>query len=376
MVGRRLFPRVAILGVLLLAAQGIGPAPASAGAADRRPLAVVSLGDSFIAGNAGRWLGNSADSSGDRTGTDRAYTGSPDTPYDPSLVYGETVNGCWRSDVAEITHVRFPGLTPVNLACSGITSGGIPAQNLQLAEVARTHRVLAIVVSVGGNDIGFAGIVTDCVIAFLTFDPEVGPRPCHPAKQAAVEQRLADMRAGVSRGIDDVRATMATAGYRTGSYRLILQSYPAPMPHAADMRYPESDRDGRTSVGGCPFYDADVEWGHTTLVAQLADTLHAVAVEHRAQFLDVRDAFRGHELCHSAARQPQGAPEAATSEWIRWIDLPGQGSTLAESMHPNAYGQQALGRCLRLTLLAFGHVSCHGVPGQPPSSVYLRRLRA
>jgi lysophospholipase L1-like esterase len=376
MVGRRLFPRVAIVVVLLLAVPGVGPAPASAGHADRRPLAVVSLGDSFISGNAGRWLGNSVDNTGDRRGTDRAYTGSPDAPYDPSLVYGETVDGCWRSDVAEITHVRFPGVTPVNLACSGITSGGIPAQNLQLAEVARTHRILAIVVSVGGNDIGFAEIVTDCVIAFLTFNPEVGPQPCHPVKQAAVEQRLADMRAGVGRAIDDVRATMATAGYRTGSYRLILQSYPAPMPRAAEMRYPESDRDGRTSVGGCPFYDADVEWGHTRLVAQLADTLHAVAVEHHVQFLDVRDAFRGHELCHSAARQPETAPDAATSEWIRWIDLPGQGTTLAESMHPNAYGQQALGRCLRLTLLAFGHVSCHGVPGRPPSSVHLRPLRA
>jgi hypothetical protein len=184
------------------------------------------------------------------------------------------------------------------------------------------------------------------------------------------------MREGVGRAIDDVRATMTEAGYRDRSYRLIVQSYPAPMPAAADMRYPESDSDARFLTGGCPFYDADVDWGHTDLVGQLADSLHAVAADHRAQFLDVRAAFRGHELCSAEAEQPETAPRASTSEWMRWIDIAhSQGTPFAESLHPNAYGQEALGRCLRLTLLVFRDVSCHSIPGRPPSAAYIRPLR-
>jgi hypothetical protein len=371
MVGRRLVSRIAITGALLVSLTVPGAGLAEA-ATDRRPLAVVSLGDSYIAGNAGRWLGNSPDNADDRRGTDRAFVALPEPHYDPTLVYGDTVDGCWRSDVAEINHVRFPGVRTINLACSGATTDDIPGQNDQLAEVASSHRVVAIVLSIGGNDILFSQIVQACVIAYLA---DTGP--CNPTQQAnVVAPRLPALRAAVGAAIDDIRATMTGAGYRDRSYRLIVQSYPAPMPAAADMRYPESDRDSRFAVGGCPFYDADVEWGRTSLPGQLADTLRAVADERDAQFLDLRHAFRGHELCSTAARQPETVPRASTSEWMRWIDIAhSQGAPLAESLHPNAYGQETLGRCLRLTLLVRRDVSCHGIPGRPPSAAYLRLLR-
>jgi len=372
-VGRWLTRRVAIAGTLLLTGAGLaGTAWAGTAGEGRRPLAVVSLGDSYISGNAGRWLGNSPDSSADRRGTDRAYVATPTGPtYDPTRVYGNTVDGCWRSDVAEVTHVRFPRVAAVNLACSGATTASIPQQTLELAGTARTHRVLAIVLSIGGNDIRFSNIVGDCTFAYLS---QAGA--CNAAKQAdVVAPLLPEMRAGLGRAIDDIRATMAAAGYHDRSYRLIVQSYPAPLPTAEAMRYPETDGGGRTNAGGCPFYDADVDWGHTSLINQLADSLRAVAAERHVQFLDVRDAFRGHELCSAAARQPETAPDPATSEWMRWIDLAQQGALFAESLHPNAYGQQALGHCLRLALLVLRDVSCHGIPGRPPTSTYVRPLR-
>ena len=37
-----------------------------------RPTAIVSLGDSFISGEGGRWLGNGSEPFGTRSGTDRA----------------------------------------------------------------------------------------------------------------------------------------------------------------------------------------------------------------------------------------------------------------------------------------------------------------
>src|SRR4051812_4641525 len=72
-------------------------APSSAGR-QGLPTAAISLGDSLISGEAGRWKGNSDISRGDRGGTDRAYH---DGKYEPSIVYGNTVkNGCHRADSA------------------------------------------------------------------------------------------------------------------------------------------------------------------------------------------------------------------------------------------------------------------------------------
>ena len=47
-------------------------APRRRRAPGRRPTAIVSLGDSFISGEGGRWLGNGSEPFGTRSGTDRA----------------------------------------------------------------------------------------------------------------------------------------------------------------------------------------------------------------------------------------------------------------------------------------------------------------
>lgn len=130
------------------------------------PTAIVSLGDSFIAGNGGRWLGNSSTLSGGRNGTDRAWNGYT---RDGHVVYGTSYdNRCYRSDVAEIQSVALHIDRKINLACSaaktenllsskGGGSGfkGEPPQGDQLADIAKGARVKMIVVSTGGNDLGF-----------------------------------------------------------------------------------------------------------------------------------------------------------------------------------------------------------------------------
>jgi hypothetical protein len=368
---------------VLAAVIGLGMSGGVATAAPEPGLsgvAVVSLGDSYISGEAGRWFGNSNNPADDRNGTDRAFVATPTGPsYDPALVYGASAaNGCHRSDVAEVNQLRRLPLATINLACSGATTanvlrasaGGVGfkgelPQNDQLAQVAGQHRVAAVVLSIGGNDLGFSSIVSNCVVAFLTAGP-----PCRNTQQAVVDERLPVMRAAVARTIDDIRATLAGAGYRAGSYRLVLQSYPIPLARAADLRYPQQGLE-RQSVGGCPFLDVDADWD---LAGQIADSLRLVAADRQVQFLDLRDAFRGHELCAASAEQSDGTPREATGEWIRWIDLAGQGD-LNESLHPNAFGQRALGRCLLLTLLTRRDVSCHGIPGRSASWMFLRPLR-
>jgi hypothetical protein len=318
----------------------------------------VSLGDSFIGGEGGRWRGNSMDPAESHSFTDRAFV-APTAPAMPGIVDlervypGTVANRCHRSDLAEINTAWAPGHVPVNLACSGATTanvlstaaGGMPKngeapQDDQLATVAQQYDVNAIVLSIGGNDLNFTGVVTACVVAFLQNAPA-----CSGTQQAGVEQRVATVRASVGAVIDDVRATMAAAGYAQGSYQFVLQTYPAPVPAAAQARYPQGPQ--RTSAGGCPFYDADLDWARNWLVPTLDGVVADVARANRVKLLELRNTLAGHELCAAAASPVTGLPKAQTAEWVRFVDLVGQGD-LSESLHPNAFAQRAFGTCLSL----------------------------
>jgi len=94
----------------------VGPAAA------RGPTVSVSLGDSFISGQAGRWQGNSTDTLGSRSGTDRACVPAPlGCRYDiGQRLPGRTAPpGCARSDVAEILSARIGVQEMINVGCSG-----------------------------------------------------------------------------------------------------------------------------------------------------------------------------------------------------------------------------------------------------------------
>jgi hypothetical protein len=372
MHARRLFTAaaaLALIGVSLSDASAATAQSATGGGHGRRPSAVVSLGDSYISGEAARWKGNSADPANGYQGTDRGVQ-----------VYGDTqVNGCHRSDVAEIVSARLPVRKAINLACSGArtvnvlraSAGGVAfkgeaPQNDQLAEVARTNDVKLVVLSIGGNDLGFSSIVTSCVAAYL-----YGTAPCN-TRQAAIEAALPGVAAAVSATVADVRATMADAGYRSRDYRLMLQSYPSPAPAVGNNRYVGSTPDARATVGGCPFLDADVAWSRNTLNPALSGALDGVAARAGIQFLDLTDAFSGHELCAATAKQSTGKPTSASSEWFRFVDLAGQGQS-SESLHPNYFGQKALGRCLALATLTSRDVACHAVAGLPTWAVHITK---
>jgi hypothetical protein len=368
MLGRRFFIAAAAVTLVGSLAAPAGAQSASGGHG-RRPTAVVSLGDSYISGEAGRWKGNSADPAAGYQGTDRG-----------AQVYSDT-NGCHRSDVAEIVSAGLPVRNAINLACSGArtvhvlraSAGGVAfkgeaPQNDQLATVARTNDVKLIVLSIGGNDLGFGNIVASCVAAYL-----YGTAPCN-TREAAIMAALPTVAAAVSATVADVRATMAEAGYRDRDYRFVLQSYPTASPAAGNRRYSGTAPDERGSIGGCPLLDQDAAWARKTLTPAISGMLDRVAGQTGVQFLDLTDAFRGHELCAASARQSTGRPSSATSEWFRFIDLAGQG-TSSESLHPNYFGQKALGRCLALTAFTRKDVACHGVPGLPTWAVYLTKQR-
>ena len=96
----------------------------------------------------------------------------------------------------------------------------------------------------------------------------------------------------MDKAIDEVRAVMAERpATRAPDYRFIVQSYGSPVPRARETRYAELDPQ-RASVGGCPFYDTDLDWARDSLVAQIADGLRFVAAGKGVEFLDLRDCSR------------------------------------------------------------------------------------
>ncbi|MFD6934555.1 GDSL-type esterase/lipase family protein [Streptomyces goshikiensis] len=365
------------LAVGTLLAAGTGTAVAGPGTG---PTAVVSMGDSYISGEGGRWKGNSLTNSANRTGTDRAWVSG--SSYDPAKVYGTTAGGCHRSDSAEVKSAGAIADVAVNLACSGAVSrnvfrasnGGVSfkgeaPQADQLASVAASNNVKVIALSIGGNDLGFADIITDCALDFALWNSY-----CYDDQQEGVDQKIDGVMAGVGKSVDEIRAVMRGAGYTDSSYRIVLQSYPSPIPRGAENRYTQSDW-SRLNTGGCPFWNRDSDWARDSLVPQIANRIKAVAAAKGVQFLDLRDMLQGREVCAKASKLVStSAPASAkTSEWARWIDSSETQGLIQESMHPNYFGQLAAGRCLALAVAqpATANVGCKNTAGSDQSGMYL-----
>src|SRR6201994_3718328 len=177
------------------------PLLAVATSAAARPTAIVSMGDSFISGEGGRWSGNGSEPFGTRSGTDRAAfgCGALGCEYDPARIYGSSeADDCHRSDVAPIESAPITVDEKVNLACSGAKARdlwpaaeggtehfGEPAQADQLAAVARHDDVWMVVVTVGANDVGFGELVVDCALDWAR-SPEDEERTCHRGAEARI----------------------------------------------------------------------------------------------------------------------------------------------------------------------------------------------
>jgi hypothetical protein len=370
--------------LLLLAAAfllfaALRPAPAWGGPGSPR-TAIVSLGDSFISGEGGRWLGNGSEPLGTRSGTDRAATDC-DTlgfcDYSPERIYGASEeNECHRSDVAPIRSAQIAVDAHVNLACSGARARnlwpaalggrphfGEPPEADQLAEVARRLDVRLVLVTVGANDVGFGELVAGCALDWARSDP-AAPEVCHGYAQDEIDALLPRARRRVGRALIGVRRTMAAAGYGRRDYRLVLSGYASPFPASRWLRYPERGW-SRLTEGGCPLWDADADWAAGPGIDSIVGALRAVAAAGGAEFLDLRHALDGHQLCDSRSRRVGDAgPSETSAEWVRRLSLT-EGTT-RESLHPNAYGQRALGRCLALLFSRpRGEWSCRAEPGRP-----------
>ncbi|MGW9436055.1 SGNH/GDSL hydrolase family protein [Streptomyces sp. NPDC055607] len=362
--GRFSFRRIAVaLGVSALSLTTL-PMTATA-APNRGEPTIISMGDSFIAGTAGRWLGNSNDPFGDRNKTDRAFYLDPrwGPTYDDTRVYGSS-GSCFRSDTAEIKSAAIPyegtKLNTVNLACSGATAKNVLStaaggqsfkgeapQGDQLVTASKIHDVHAIVLSIGGNDMGFSDIIASCIGAYMA---PFG-KPCLTTQQATFDKKIDGAMALLDKTIKDIRRVMKNNGYTERGpdrYSLVVQSYPSPLPRASETRYPEGGIFNQRIYQGCPLFNKDLTWARDTMVPRLSSRISEVVKANGADFLDLSDAFQGHETCSTSTRvaDSKNLPLSATMDWSRYFNTAVFQGAFDESFHPNAFGQRALGNCL------------------------------
>jgi lysophospholipase L1-like esterase len=368
------------IAALAIVAFVLAVAPAAA-----RPTAIVSMGDSFISGEGGRWLGNGSEPFGTRSGTDRAAhgCGAFGCEYDPARVYGPSeANDCHRSDVAPILSAPIDVDEKVNLACSGAKARdlwpgdeggtahfGEPPEADQLAAVARRDDVRLIVVTVGANDVGFGELVAECAVDWAR-SPEGEQATCHGAAEAHIQAAMPAAIRAITAALHGVRRVMRSAGYSRADYRLVAMGYASPFPEGNWFRYPE-DGWSRLAEGGCPVWNADADWAADRATVDLAAALRSAAAATGAEYLDLADAFDGHQLCDRRdERVGARGPSPLTAEWFRRLSFT-QGST-RESLHPNAYGQKVMGTCLALLWhRPRGNYACADNPGEWLGGVHI-----
>jgi subtilisin-like proprotein convertase family protein len=400
----------ALLASTLLTTLVVTAGPSPAAAVEGGQPAILQLGDSYASGEGGGWKGNSNTSSGNRSGTDMAaYQENGKWKYDPHLVYNDASyynhEDSWRDNCHESLHAPIRSLSNThpddflmlyNFACSGAHNknlwrfeNGGEAYNTRAPQIHHLahavvpgHDVDLVAISAGGNDSGFGEAVRACLTAWgkrYLVAPFTGSfdEMCRDDIRVDIMPRISDMYYNLAKTVDLVRAQLASDGQPADSYRLVLQGYPLILPTATDdWSYAED-----TLGNHCYVNRDDAEWINTFFVPRLNRMVRAVADEKGVGFIDPSEAFVGHRLCeYGTVRGSEAAASSSRAEWVRFVDVhvstggvlwdiikkiaPPDGHWplyddeiadmlnsqrhVSESFHPNYWGQQALGRCLKL----------------------------
>ncbi len=346
---------------------------------------VVGVGDSFMSGEGGRWASNGSDNATLKF-VGGWLVGTVDQVYGDGVNYTESIPGCHRTATAPM----FTGadVNHANLACSGaqtnsmvnkygnakpgidfetITSGAgqqVQGQATQLQEFAAKHDVEVVTMSIGGNDMGFPEMVLACVSNWIIGAPcknsDLIASRVNPAVQEIVTKR-------VTGSIENINTAMTRAGKAPGTWRLLIQLPPSPVPGSGQMEY-QDFAFNRQAYGGCGMLDVDLDFANDTLLPYLDSIItDAVGVARKdpknapMTIVDMEKALYGHRLCEKGTTRPPGGtgipPDGfgQNVEWVRFISVIAAATDSVpfdteEGMHPTYFGQRALASCMTLAV--------------------------
>ena len=248
-------------------------------------------------------------SEGDYVALGDSFTAGPGI-----LPYEGSPTGCHRStkNFAKVATPKIKVNQLRDISCSGATTNDLynpqsvtgGSNQPQLNALKADTKVVTM--SMGGNDIGFSGIIMTCVTA----NP-LGESCTEKYNRGGVDElagRIAATAPKIDRAIHDIRA-------RSPKAKIFLVGYPAILPESGSCY---------TSV---PILARDIPYLRDThkrlnaMISQRAQT-------NGAYFVDTYTQSIGHDACKSSG--------------VRWAEglVP---SNLAASFHPNANGMNAIG---------------------------------
>ena len=204
---------------------------------------------------------------------DSYSSGEGNPPFDPGT--DEPLNGCHRSPAGwpRIIARQDPRIRMVgHIACSGATSRALrhwynsePPQLRQLA----SRRVDLVTITIGGNDIGFAEVLTDCYVSDCVVDGGTA------RARRRIEHRLPGILAR------DYRGLKAAAPGAT----LVVVGYPRLFPSS------------RTQQAGCRWLSDRERVTLNRLAGVLDRTIQRSARRAGLHYVSVLRALDRHELC-------------------------------------------------------------------------------
>jgi hypothetical protein len=341
----------------------------------------VSLGDSYMSGEGGRWAGN-AMSPLWWNNTDRGSSA-----YSDNFGGGETIANCHRSKSALI-HFQASSAFSTNFACSGAETtsaldgtskkpgvdfgaNGVVGQLTMLKEFANRYDIGVIELSIGGNDFGFGSIVKECLITDC--------RTSAVAREALTKQQLVKDRIVTS--IMGIKTAMAK---QSKPYNIVVHNYPGTIASGAQLR--PGGKGSRQDQLGCGFSDEDAAWANDTLLPAVNKTVADAVTQVRSAgnpnvyLLDISQAFAGHRLCEKSAylvgeyKRGYGWVKGTDRDMVEWMTQIRTATAvterfmLQEGLHPNYWGQLALRSCARqmygmLSTVSTSRSTMHCRPG-------------
>lgn len=305
-------------------------------------IVVASLGDSYASGEGspdpgGVWGGNNSD--GMAAMCDRSTGAAPAVAanslrqvYDVQFLQFS----CTGKTIADVINMQLPSLAGAVAPPS--TGGG-------------STPIDALMISIGGNDIGFSQVVVGCVLG-----------PCEPSA-SQFPQAITDLAPTLMTLVAAIRSTLPG-----GVKHVFFTEYPDPS--STPFPFP-ADKCGEVfplptpNFGGLELLQVGQEaWATDNVINPLNATLKAAVDKANSTEINgtrwhfvsgISDAFRGHGYCMGVPNiPPPPIPAPYMLEANRWINTVLDALLLGDPkgiMHPNRDGSAGAGKVLGASVL-------------------------